>query len=61
MALVPCALAVLASHIKLRSDLSRMEARLSHLEEERSEMKSMLQDLCQMVNEIKLILAKNQM
>ena len=31
------------------------------LEEERSEMKTILQDLCQMVNEIKLILAKNQM
>jgi len=34
---------------------------MEYLEEERSEMKTMLQDLCQMVNEIKLILAKNQM
>tara|TARA_R100001440_G_scaffold13189_2_gene23045 strand:- start:122 stop:325 length:204 start_codon:yes stop_codon:yes gene_type:complete len=60
-ALIPSALAVLASHVKLRSDLTRMETRLEYLEEERSEMKTMLQDLCQMVNEIKLILAKNQM
>ena len=28
---------------------------------ERNEMKAMLQHLCDMVNEIKLILAKNQM
>jgi len=60
-ALIPSALAVLASHVRLQSDLSRMRTRLDYLEQERSEMKTMLQDLCQMVNEIKLILAKNQM
>lgn len=60
-ALVPAALAVLASHVKLQSELTRMKTRLDYLEEERSEMKTMLVDLCQMVHEIKLILAKNQM
>lgn len=60
-ALVPAALAVLASHVKLQSDLTRIKTRLEYLEQERSEMKTMLVDLCQMVNEIKLILAKNQM
>ena len=60
-ALIPSALAVLASHVKLQSDLTRIKTRLEYLEEERSEMKTMLQDLVQMVNEIKLILAKNQM
>ena len=60
-ALVPTALAVLASHINLKSEMTRMATRLEYLEAERSEMKMMLQDLCQMVNEIKLILAKNQM
>ena len=60
-ALIPSALVVLASHVKLQSDLTRIKTRLEYLEEERSEMKTMLQDLVQMVNEIKLILAKNQM
>ena len=60
-ALVPSALAVLASHIRLQSEITRLTTRMEYLEEERSEMKTMLQDLCQMVNEIKLILAKNQM
>lgn len=60
-ALIPSALAVLASHVKLQSDITRLITRMEYLEEERSEMKTMLQDLCQMVNEIKLILAKNQM
>lgn len=60
-ALVPSALAVLASHIRLQSEITRLGTRMQYLEEERSEMKTMLQDLCQMVNEIKLILAKNQM
>ena len=60
-ALIPSALAVLASHVKLQSEMTRMKTRMDYLEEERSEMKTMLQDLCQMVNEIKLILAKNQM
>lgn len=60
-ALIPAALAILASHVKLQSELTRMKTRLDYLEEERSEMKTMLVDLCQMVNEIKLILAKNQM
>lgn len=60
-ALIPSALAVLASHVKLQSELTRMKTRLEYLEQERSEMKTMLQDLCKMVNEIKLILAKNQM
>jgi Tfp pilus assembly protein PilN len=60
-ALVPSALAVLASHIRLQSEITRLSTRMQYLEEERSEMKTMLQDLCQMVNEIKLILAKNQM
>ena len=60
-ALVPSALAVLASHIRLQSEITRLTTRMQYLEEERSEMKTMLQDLCQMVNEIKLILAKNPM
>ena len=60
-ALLPSALAILASHVKLQSELTRIKTRLEYLEEERSEMKTMLQDLCQMVTEIKLILAKNQM
>ena len=60
-ALIPSALAVLASHVKLKSDMTRMQTRLEYLEQERSEMKTMLVDLCQMVNEIKIILAKNQM
>jgi len=60
-ALIPSALAVLASHVKLQSEMTRMKTRMDYLEEERSEMKTMLQDLCKMVNEIKLILAKNQM
>ena len=60
-ALVPSALAILASHIRLQSEITRLSTRMQYLEEERSEMKTMLQDLCQMVNEIKLILAKNQM
>ena len=60
-ALVPSALAVLASHIRLQSEITRLSTRMHYLEEERSEMKTILQDLCQMVNEIKLILAKNQM
>ena len=60
-AIIPSALAVLASHVKLKSDMTRMQTRLEYLEQERSEMKTMLVDLCQMVNEIKIILAKNQM
>ena len=60
-ALIPSALAVLASHVKLQSEMTRMKTRMDYLEEERSEMKTMLQDLSKMVNEIKLILAKNQM
>jgi len=60
-ALIPSALVVLASHVKLQSELTRIKTRLEYLEQERSEMKTMLQDLCQMVTEIKLILAKNQM
>ena len=60
-AIIPSALAVLASHVKLKSDMTRMQTRLEYLEQERSEMKTMLVDLCQMVNEIKIILAKNQL
>ena len=52
---------MLASHVKLKSDMTRMQTSLEYLEQERSEMKTMLVDLCQMVNEIKIILAKNQM
>ena len=46
-ALIPSALAVLASHVKLQSELTRMKTRLEYLEQGRGEMKTMLQDLWQ--------------
>ena len=59
-ALIPSALAVLASHVKLQSEVTRMKTRMEYLEEERSEMKTMLQDLCQMVNGSKATRKKYQ-
>tara|TARA_R110002153_G_scaffold249120_1_gene405385 strand:- start:45 stop:248 length:204 start_codon:yes stop_codon:yes gene_type:complete len=59
--LVPSALAVLAVYVRLTNEMGKLKTRMNYMEGDRDEMKKMLQHVSDMVQEIKLILAKNQL
>ena len=48
-------------YVRLTNEMGKLKTRMDYMEGDRDEMKKMLQHVSDMVQEIKLILAKNQL
>jgi len=57
----PTVIAMVAVYVSLANEMGKLKTRLNYLEGERDEMKKLLQHVSDMVQEIKIILAKNQL
>mgnify|MGYP003149534079 FL=1 len=55
---VSCFVGVLGTWIKLTNEVTKIKARLFSLEKQEGEVKEMLKELCQGMQEIKLLLAE---
>jgi prefoldin subunit 5 len=51
---------ILATWVKLNTDMARMKARIDNLEKNSSKVSDALRELMDGVNEIKILLAKNR-
>ncbi|QDP66722.1 MAG: hypothetical protein Unbinned1446contig1005_43 [Prokaryotic dsDNA virus sp.] len=52
---------IIATWVKLNTDITRMKARLEQLEKNENKVSKALRELMEGVNEIKLLLAKNRL
>mgnify|MGYP003134840504 FL=1 len=55
---VSCFVGVLGTWIKLTNEVTKIKARLYSLEKQEGEVKSLLKELCQGMQEIKILLAE---
>ena len=55
---ISCFAGVLGTWIKLTNEVTKIKARLFSLEKQEGEVKAMLKELCQGMQEIKLLLAE---
>jgi len=55
---VSCFVGVLGTWIKLTNEVTKIKARLYSLEKQEGEVKEMLKELCQGMQDIKLLLAE---
>jgi outer membrane murein-binding lipoprotein Lpp len=60
LAIVPVGLALFAGWNNLNRKMSELNARVGHLESNRDEVKSMIETIMKELQEIKILLARNQ-
>jgi outer membrane murein-binding lipoprotein Lpp len=60
LAIVPVGLALFAGWNNLNRKMSELNARVGHLESNRDEVKSMIETIMKELQEIKIMLARNQ-
>lgn len=60
LAMVPVGLALFAGWNNLNRKMSELNARVGHLESNRDEVKSMIETIMKELQEIKILLARNQ-
>lgn len=59
--LLPTAAGLVAVWVRMQNEIGKLKARLHYLEGDQDELKRLLQTVNEAVQEIKLILAKNQL
>lgn len=60
LAMVPAGLALFAGWNNLNRKMSELNARVGHLESNRDEVKTMIETIMKELQEIKIMLARNQ-
>ena len=59
--LLPSAVAIVAVWVNLQNEVGKLKTRLRYLEGEQNELKELLKTVNEAVQEIRLIIAKNQL
>jgi hypothetical protein len=55
-----CFTGILGTYIKMSNDLTKIKSRVYYLERQESEVKTLLKELCDGMQDIKLLLAENK-
>jgi len=58
ISLVPSALAVIAVWVNLNGEVAKLKSRVYRLESDQNELKTMLKECVEGINELKILLAK---